>query len=94
MSYCMWNNDPDPDEEYCDIYLYGDIEHNAIICFWCCMHGCESVALKTRTDAIRHMELHRSRGDRAPYDRVISKLQKEIEEEGDEVDFGGPEKCE
>ncbi|MCD6161838.1 MAG: hypothetical protein J7K40_05430 [candidate division Zixibacteria bacterium] len=88
MSYCMANHFPEGDEEYCDIYLYGDSETDTIICMGCPMNGNEDVSFTRRSDAIKHLEMHRARGDPAPYNRVIDKLKEEIETEGDEIHFG------
>lgn len=88
MAYCRYNDDPNPDEEYCDIYLYGDIGYNSIICFECCMNNFNDVMFKKRSDVISHIEQHLVMGHDAPYDYVFSKLREEIDEEGDHVDFG------
>jgi len=85
MSYCRWINGS-------DIYLYGDIQYNGICCFACELedeHHNEDghVILKTYTDAINHMKLHRKSGHRAPYKRVIEHLTEEMIDEGDNIDY-------
>lgn len=87
MSYCMYNCDPNPDEEYCDIYLYGDIKQDVIVCFDCCMNAGKDALFKKRSGVIKHMEEHKAMGHKAPYDRVIRRLQKEIDTEGGDAVF-------
>jgi len=85
MSYCMANHYPEGDEEYCDVYLYGDYDANTIICMGCPIGDGRDVSFTRRSDVIEHLEMHRARGDPAPYDRVIGRLNREIETEGDEI---------
>ena len=88
MSYCMANHDPEGDEEYCDVYLYGDYQTNTLICMGCSMNDGNDVIFTRRSDAIKHLEMHRARGDPAPYDRVLVRLIREIERDGDKISHG------
>lgn len=89
MSYCMYNHTPAPGEECCDIYIYGDIMFNSIVCFNCCLNGDETLVFKKRSDVIQHIDKHRAAGHHAPYYYLIGRLTKEIDELGDQVVLDG-----
>lgn len=81
MSYCRrgYKNS--------QIYLYGDVSRNAIVCFMCSLNDFEDVCLAKRTEAIAHMKKHQMACHIAPFKKVIDRLEKEIKEEGDIVDY-------
>lgn len=81
MSYCRRGH------KGSEIYLYGDMGENAIVCLDCLLNDCQDTILKKRTDAIAHLKEHQRVGHLAPFKRVIASLEAEIAEDGDEVDL-------
>ncbi len=88
MSYCRWMSG--------DIYLYGDISYNGIVCMCCCLEDKShidgeirgyNVIFRTYSSAIKHMEDHRHAGDRAPYKRAIEYLKEDQAKDGDIIDY-------
>jgi len=75
MSYCRMSEG--------DVYMYPHI-YGYIDCCGCRLSNQTDTIFYTRTDAIKHLELHIANGDIVPY-RAIKRLKEEIEEIGDKV---------